>query len=82
MIRKITRSPKFVKETKRLDKTLLKKLKNQIIKIIENSDVGKHLKYKRNERTLYVKPFRLIYSVLGEELVLLKFEHRKDVYKN
>jgi mRNA-degrading endonuclease RelE of RelBE toxin-antitoxin system len=80
MITKVTRSPLFIKETKKLDKTLLEKLKKQVIKIIQNPHVGKPLKYKRNERTIYVKPFRLIYSINKSELILLKFEHRKNVY--
>jgi len=82
MINKITRSPLFVKQTKRLDNFLMKKLKSQITKIIENPDVGRPLKYKRGERSLYLKPFRLIYAVRIDELILLKFEHRKKVYKN
>ena len=80
MISKITRSPKFIKETKRLDEFLLTKLKKQIIKIIENPYVGKPLKYKRHERSIYIKPFRLVYSINNDELILLKFEHRKSVY--
>ena len=80
MITKIIRSPLFIKQTRKLDKTLLEKLKKQIIKIIENPQVGKPLKYKRGERTLYLKPFRLIYSLNQDELILLKFEHRKSVY--
>jgi len=81
MIAKITRSPTFIKQTKHLDDFFLKKLKAQITKILENQDVGKPLKYSRNERALYVKPFRLIYSIKGNELILLKFEHRKSAYK-
>lgn len=80
MIAKITRSPLFIRETKKLDKTLLDKLKKQVVKIIKNPQVGKPLKYKRNERTIYIKPFRLIYAIIKDELILLKFEHRKSVY--
>ena len=64
-----------------LDNFLLKGIKTQIKKILENQNVGKPLKYSRGERSLYIKPFRLIYSVMGNELILLKFEHRKKVYK-
>ena len=81
MIKTITRSPTFLKQTKHLDNFLLEKLKKQIIKIIENPNVGKPLKYKRGERSLYIKPFRLIYAVRSEELILLKFNHRKSAYK-
>ena len=80
MIIKVTRSPKFLKQTKHLDSFLLKKLKSQINKIFENPNVGKPLKYSRGEKALYIKPFRLVYSIRGNELVLLKFEHRKKVY--
>ena len=78
----ITRSPTFIKQTKRLDVFLLERLKKQVGKIIENPEVGKPLRYKRGERTLYIKPFRLIYALRGDELILLKFEHRKSVYGN
>lgn len=83
MARKITISPKFEKDVKRLDKTLSEKLKKQVRKIIENPEIGKPLKYLRGERTVYVKPFRIIYSFLKreDELIFLKFEHRRDVYK-
>jgi len=81
VIRKVTRSPKFVKDTKRLDSFFLKKIEKQIMKILENSEVGKPLKYKRGERSLYLKPFRLVYALRGEEIILLKFDHRKKVYK-
>ncbi len=81
VIKKVTRSPKFIKDIKRLDDLSLKKIEKQIMKILENPEVGKPLKYKKSERSLYIKPFRLVYSLRGEELILLKFDHRKKVYK-
>ena len=80
-IKKVTRSSKFIKDTKRLDSLFLKKIEKQIKKVIENPQVGKPLKYKRGERSLYLKPFRLVYALRGKELILLKFDHRKKVYK-
>ena len=80
VIRKVTRSPKFIKDIKKLDNFFLKKIEKQIMKILENPQVGKPLKYKRDERSLYLKPFRLVYVLRGEELILLKFDHRKRVY--
>ncbi|MCK5708033.1 MAG: type II toxin-antitoxin system RelE/ParE family toxin [Candidatus Aureabacteria bacterium] len=77
---KITPSKRFIKNIKNLDKSEREKLKKQIKKIIENYQVGKPLKYKRGERSLYIKPFRLIYAVRGDEIILLKFDHRKRVY--
>ena len=81
VIKNVTRSPKFIKDIKRLDDFFLKKIEKQIMKILENPEVGKPLKYKKGERSLYIKPFRLVYALRGEELILLKFDHRKKVYK-
>ncbi len=81
MIANVTRSPLFLKQTKNIDDFLLKKIKSQISKILENPNIGKPLKYSKGEKSLYIKPFRLIYSIRGGEIILLKFEHRKDVYK-
>ena len=79
---RIVPSNQFVKETKHLDAFLREKLEKQIRRIIENPEVGKPLKYRMGERVVYVWPFRLIYAVRGNELILLKFEHRKSVYKD
>ena len=77
----ITPSKKFKKDIKNLDNFLLEKIEKQIKKILKNPNAGKFLKYKRGEQSLYIKPFRLIYAIRGDELLLLKFEHRKKVYK-
>lgn len=82
MIINVTRSPQFIKAIKHIDSFLLEKLKKQIEKILEHPEVGKPLKYRKGERVLYIWPFRLIYAVHVEELILLNFEHRKSVYKN
>ena len=78
---KITPSKEFIKDVKRLDSFNREKLEKQIRKILKNPRVGKPLKYTRGERALYIKPFRLIYTLREDELILLKFEHRKSVYK-
>jgi mRNA-degrading endonuclease RelE of RelBE toxin-antitoxin system len=46
-----------------------------------NPDFGKPLRYGlKGEWSIYVKPYRLIYKVEDERLILLRFEHRKEVY--
>tara|TARA_Y100000034_G_scaffold110028_1_gene141817 strand:- start:161 stop:403 length:243 start_codon:yes stop_codon:yes gene_type:complete len=77
---RITPSKQFKRDIKSLDISQRQKLEKQIKKIIQNPNVGKPLKYKRGERSLYIKPFRLIYAQRKEEIILLKFEHRKKVY--
>ena len=77
---KITPSKEFEKAIKRLDVVERQKLEKRIRKIIKNPKSGKPLKYRRGERVLYVKPFRLVYAMRKDELLLLKYGHRKNVY--
>ena len=78
---RIVPSKKFIKSVRRLVRFEKEKLEKQIKKIASNPAIGKPLKYKRGERALYVRPFRLIYALRGDEVILLKFDHRKRVYK-
>jgi len=57
-------------------------VKKQIEKIISNPAVGKPLQYSlKGERTIYVKPYRIIYSTDGSKLFLLRFSHRDEAYR-
>jgi addiction module RelE/StbE family toxin len=73
----------FDKDFKKIrDKSLRQKVRKAINKILRNPAVGKPLKYAfKGERTVHVKPYRIIYSLFEDKLVLLRFEHRKSVYK-
>ena len=80
---KITFSEGFEKSFKKLkDKRLKEKIIKQIDKIDQNPSVGKPLRHGlKGERTLYIKPYRLVYSIKKEEVILLRFLHRDAVYK-
>lgn len=82
-IQEIVYTEKFERDVKKVRDNLLKeKLEKQIRKIAENPDFGKALRYGlKGEWTIRVAPYRLIYAVQGERLVLLRFEHRKNVYE-
>lgn len=72
----------FKRDFKKIkDVSIKEKLIKQIYKIKENPKIGKPLKYRRGERTIYVKPFRMIYCFSNDIIYLLKFGHRSDVYK-
>jgi addiction module RelE/StbE family toxin len=72
---------KFEKEVKKIDNFIKDKVIKQISKIVQNPNVGKPLRYNlKGERTIYVKPFRIIYSFSNNTIYFLRFEHRKDVY--
>ena len=71
---------KNVKHVK--DKGTKDRIRKQIKRIIENPDAGKPLRHDlKGERSVHIQPFRLIYAVDCDKLILLRFEHRKDVYK-
>ncbi len=79
---KIVPSSSFKKSVKHLDTQQREKLAKIIEKIISKPDLGKPLKYLRGERSLRIKPFRVVYAYRKDSktLYLLKFEHRKSVY--
>ena len=74
--------PLFEKTIKKIkDNTLIKKVKNQIKKIIESPEIGKPMRYDRKgTRELYIKPFRLSYVYLNEEekIVFLDLYHKDE----
>jgi addiction module RelE/StbE family toxin len=81
-IKFIVPTDKFEHDVKKIgDKSLKEKLQKQIEKVAENPNFGKPLRYGlKGEWSIRVKPYRLIYKVEGDKLILLRFEHRKEVY--
>lgn len=82
----IIRSRSFEKNVKkhRKDRLTIKRLQNQIKKIITNPEIGDFLKGERKgERKIYIPPFRLLYAYNKKKdtLYLLDFEHRDIIYK-
>lgn len=73
----------FEKDIKHIkDKKTKERIKKQINKIIENPEIGKPLRYSlKGERTIRIKPFRLIYTFEEDKLILLRFMHRKEAYR-
>ncbi|MHB8548940.1 MAG: type II toxin-antitoxin system RelE family toxin [Thermoplasmataceae archaeon] len=81
-IDEIVYTSKFEHDVRRLkDKGIKVRLEKNIRKIIENPEIGKPLSYAlKGERTIRIPPFRLIYSISKNRLILLRFEHRSNVY--
>ncbi|MGA2784389.1 MAG: type II toxin-antitoxin system RelE/ParE family toxin [Candidatus Bathyarchaeia archaeon] len=82
-IKYIIPTDKFKDDVKKIrDKAVKEGLQKQIGKVSEDPNFGKPLRYDlRGEWSIYVKPYRLIYKVDDDKLILLRFEHRKEVYK-
>ena len=73
---------KFERGFKKTDTSIKQQAVKQINKIIVSPEIGKPLQYDlKGERTVYVKPFRIIYSFFNNTIHFLRFEHRKDVYE-
>ncbi len=72
---------KFERELRKADNSIKDKAKKQITKIIQDPEAGKPLRYNlKGERTVYVRPYRIIYAFSNNILYFLRFEHREDVY--
>ncbi len=81
-IKAIAYTEKFQRDVKKVrDSSLKERLEKQIRKIAESPESGKPLRYGlKGEWTVRVVPYRLIYAVQEDRLILLRFEHRKNVY--
>lgn len=82
VIEKVIPTDKFVRDVKKLrDKKTKERIDAEVKRIWENPDVGKPLGYGlKGEKTVRIPPYRLIYAVIGNNLILLRFEHRDEVY--
>ncbi len=81
-IKTVVYTQKFERDVRKVrDSSLKERLEKQVRKITENPEFGKPLRYGlKGEWAIRVKPYRLIYAVQGDRLILLRFEHRKSVY--
>ena len=82
-VRKVIVTRKFERNVKSLrDKSFSERVKKVIGKIIEEPWIGKPLRFDlKGERSLHIGPYRLIYAIENDTLVLLRFLHRKKVYR-
>ena len=78
-IKFIKEADKFKKEFNNLDKNYKTRVEKLIIKIIQNPEIGKPMKYgRKGTREVYVSPFRLSYSYIKEEekIIILDLYHK------
>lgn len=81
-INEIVYTWKFEHDVKRIkDKSFKEKIQKQIVTILEKQEIGQPLIYAlEGERTVRVAFYRLMYAVERDKLILLRFEHGKEVY--
>ncbi len=64
------------------DKKIQGRIKKMVKKIKDNPEVGKPLGYDLfGLRSIKIPPFRILYELREDLIILHKFEHRKEVYK-
>tara|TARA_Y100000310_G_scaffold238645_1_gene242115 strand:- start:636 stop:878 length:243 start_codon:yes stop_codon:yes gene_type:complete len=75
-------SDEFRKDYKKIkDKSTQLKIIKQLKKLSENPELGKPLKYNlKNHRSVRVTPYRIIYRIEKDRIIINCFDHRKDVY--
>ncbi len=71
-------APIFEKNFKKVkDSSLKERIINQILKIKENPEIGKPMRYDRKgTRELYISPFRLSYKIKGDTVYILTLYHK------
>ncbi len=76
-------SEEFKKEFKKIkDKSIRIKIIKHIKKLAELPESGKPLKHNlKGHRSVRIQPFRIIYRLEKERIIINCFDHRKDVYK-
>lgn len=71
-----------IKRLKKHDPTLVRKLDQQVAKILREPILGKPLRnVLRNCRRVHIGSFVLIYEIVGSVIRLLYFDHHDRIYK-
>ena len=79
---RIVYSEGFERAVRKLDSSVKSRLIKQLEKVISNPETGKPLRYTlKSERSIHIRPYRLIYAVEKDTIILLRFLHRKSVYR-
>lgn len=76
-------SEEFKNDFKKIkDKTTRLKIIKHIKKLEALPESGKPLQHElKNHRTIRIPPFRLIYRIEEDKIIINCFDHRKDVYE-
>jgi len=76
-------SEEFKKDFKKIkDKTMRIKVINHLKKLEQLPESGKPLQHNlKGHRSIRIPPFRIIYRIEQDKIIINCFDHRKDVYK-
>jgi len=72
---------KILEKIARKDKAGLKRIEDQIYKIISNPLIGKPLRnVMKNYRRVHIGSFVLIYKIENQKIVFIDYDHHDRVY--
>ena len=76
----IIRTDNFLRQLRKLDKSVLDKVEKLIIKIINDPEIGKPMRFdRRGTRELYISSFRLSYAYEKSNNILIFLDiYHKD----
>jgi len=76
-------SDEFKKEFKKIkDKAMRVKIIKHLKKLAELPESGKPLRYElKSHRSFRITPFRIIYRIEKNKIIINCFDHRKDAYE-
>ena len=85
--RKITLTPLFIRDFKKLNKSIKDDIKFKLDKLKINPfnpdlKIKKLSGHKNKYRVVIIKNFRLIYSFNETHIILIAVKHRKDIYNS
>ena len=81
MVNEVIRTDNFLRRLKKIDKSVLDRVEKLVIKILNNPEIGKPMRFDRKEtRELYLPPFRLnyIYDKVKDILIFLDIYHKDE----
>ncbi len=76
-------SEEFKKDFKKIkDKPTRIRIINHLKKLEQLPESGKPLQYNlKGHRSIRIPPFRIIYRLEQDKIIINCFDHRKDIYK-
>ncbi len=80
---KVIYTEEFKRDARKVkDKKIQGRIKKMVKKIKDNPEVGKPLGYDLfGLRSIKIPPFRILYELREDLIILHKFEHRRGVYR-
>ena len=73
---------KILEKNSRKNKDLIKKIWDQVNKLLRSPELGKPLRHDmKNERRVHIGSFVLVYKISGNKIHFLDFDDHDKVYK-